>query len=208
MTDPTNGAPPARRRRSDARHSIDAILGAARVVLGERPEASVEDIAAAAGVTRQTVYAHFPSREALVVAFVEVAAAEYVAALDAADLDTAPPAEALTRFLDAGWQFLDRHPFLLNPTAPGMPRPGRNALSDVVPLRLERLIKRGQHTGDFDVPLPATWLAEAVIGLQHAAAAQVAAGRATAGEAKALCLESTRRLCGCEVARPLGHDRP
>jgi AcrR family transcriptional regulator len=32
-------------------------------VLSAQPEASVEDIARAAGVSRQTVYAHFPSRE-------------------------------------------------------------------------------------------------------------------------------------------------
>ncbi|MBL1103054.1 TetR/AcrR family transcriptional regulator [Streptomyces sp. 5-8] len=201
MIDSSEAAPPPRRRRSDARRSIDAILNAARVVLGERPDASMEDIAATAGVTRQTVYAHFPSRDALVVALIEAAAAEYLATLDAADLDTAPPAEALARFLDAGWQFLRRHPLLLSPTAPGAPRPNSNALSDVVPPRLERLILRGQRTGDFGASLPAAWLADAVIGLQQIAAAQVAAGRATTHEAEKLCLESTLRLCGGETSR-------
>ncbi|GAA3151627.1 TetR/AcrR family transcriptional regulator [Streptomyces echinatus] len=201
MIDSSEAAPPPRRRRSDARRSIDAILNAARVVLGERPDASMEDVAAAAGVTRQTVYAHFPSRDALVVALVEAAASEYLAALDTAGLDTAPPADALARFLDAGWQFLRRHPLLLNPSAPGAPRPGRNALSDVVPPRLERLIRRGQDAGDFGASLPAAWLADAVIGLQQIAAAQVAAGRVTTREAEALCWESTLRLCGGEAHR-------
>ncbi|OIJ88240.1 TetR/AcrR family transcriptional regulator [Streptomyces colonosanans] len=196
-----DAATPPRRRRADARRSIHAILNAARVVLGERPDASMEDIAAAAGVTRQTVYAHFPSRDALVVALIEAAAAEYLAALDAASLDTAPPADALARFLDAGWRFLRRHPLLLNPAAPGAPRPNRNALSDVVPPRLEQLIRRGQGTGDFRASLPAAWLADAIIGLQQTAAAQVAAGRATTQEAEALCLESTLRLCGGEARR-------
>ncbi|MFE2870181.1 TetR/AcrR family transcriptional regulator [Embleya sp. NPDC059259] len=175
---------------------MDAILDAARVVLGERPDASMEEVAATAGVTRQTVYAHFASRDALVVALVEAAAAEYLAALDAAGLDSAPPADALARFLDAGWQFLRRHPLLLNPTAPGAPQPNRNALSEVVPRRLERLIQRGRHTGDFDAALPAGWLADAVIGLQHTAAAQLAAGRVTTDEAATLCLASALRLCG------------
>src|SRR5262249_31798575 len=93
-----------RRQRSDARHSITAILQAATKVLGQRPDASVDDIARAAGVSRQTVYAHFPSREALLGAVVEQAAAEVTAALDAAGLDEAPPAVALTRMLYAGWQ--------------------------------------------------------------------------------------------------------
>lgn len=63
------------------------------------------------------------------------------------------------------------------------------------------LIRRGQRTGDFDPSPPAAWLAAAIIGLQHAAAAEVAAGRLTARKAAALCLESTLRLCGAADAR-------
>jgi AcrR family transcriptional regulator len=193
---PENTAAPARRRRSDARRSADSILNAARVVLGRQPDASVEEIAAEAGVTRQTVYAHFPSRDALVAALVEAAAAEYAALLDAVGLDTAPPADALAQFLDAGWRFLRRHPGLLDPGANRYPRPTGNDPHDVVPPRLERLIRRGQQTGDFDPSLHPAWLAAAVLGLQHTAAAQVAAGRLTPPEAAALCLDSTMRLCG------------
>ncbi|MFB4303166.1 TetR/AcrR family transcriptional regulator [Actinomadura sp. NTSP31] len=189
-------AAPARPRRSDARRSIDAILEAARTVLGERYDASMEEIATAAGVTRQTVYAHFPSRDALIAALIEAGAAEYSALLDAADLDTAPPADALARFLDAGWRFLSRYPLLLDPTLTGIPRPKTNDPHDVVPPRLERLIGRGQRAGDFDPALSAAWLTAAVIGLQHTAAAELSAGRLTAQEAAALCLQSSLRLCG------------
>lgn len=196
MADTHDTATPARSRRSDARRSIDAILNAARIVLGERPDASMEEIATAADVTRQTVYAHFPSRDALFAALIDAAAAEYIGALDAAGLDTAPPADALARFLDSGWSFLRRYPLLLDPTAIRIPRPSSNDPHDVVPPRLERLIRRGQLTGDFDPSLHAAWLTAAVIGLQHAAAAEVAAGRLTARKAAALCLESTLRLCG------------
>lgn len=196
MTETPATATPARRRRSDARRSIDAIITAARVVLGERPDASMEDIATSAGVTRQTVYAHFPSRDALIAALIDAAAAEYLAALDAAGLDTAPPADALAQFLDIGWWFLRRYPLVLNPTASRIPRPSSNDPHDVVPTRLERLIRRGQSTSDFDPSLPAAWLATAILGLEHAAAAEVAAGHLTAREAAALCLESTLRLCG------------
>ncbi|MGI5158820.1 TetR/AcrR family transcriptional regulator [Microbispora sp. CA-102843] len=196
MVDAPDTATPARRRRSDARRSIDAILDAARIVLGERVDASMEEIAGTANVTRQTVYAHFPSRDALMAALIEAAAAEYAALLDAAGLDTAPPADALAQFLDAGWRFLRRYPLLLNPTVTRTHRPKSNDPHDVVPPRLERLIRRGQRTGDFDGSLPAAWLAAAVIGLQHAAAAEVADGRLTPAEAAALCLESTLRLCG------------
>ncbi|MCP9953082.1 TetR/AcrR family transcriptional regulator [Actinomadura madurae] len=192
----TLDAMPSRPRRSDARRSIDAILDAARVVLGERPDASMEEVAARANVTRQTVYAHFPSRDALVAALVETAAAEYSALLDAAGLDTAPPADALAGFLDAGWRFLRRHPLILDPTLTRVPRPKANDPHDVVPPRLERLIQRGQQANAFDRSLPASWLAAAVIGLQHAAAAEIADARLTPDEASALCLESALRLCG------------
>ena len=123
MADTLDTAPPPRRRRSDARRSIDAILNAARTVLGERPDASMEDIAATAGVTRQTVYAHFPSRDALIAALLHAVGAETLAAIDAARLDTAPPADALRRFLDIGWQLIRGYPFLLGPALTQSPRP-------------------------------------------------------------------------------------
>src|SRR5580698_7175722 len=113
MTDALDTAPPGRRRRADARRSIDAILNAARTVLSERPDASMEDIAAAAGVTRQTVYAHFPSRDVLISALLHAVGAETVAAIDAARLDTVPPADALRQFLSIGWQLIRSYPFLL-----------------------------------------------------------------------------------------------
>ncbi|MER5381965.1 hypothetical protein ABT040_17040 [Streptomyces sp. NPDC002688] len=70
-----------------------------------------------------------------------------------------------------------------------------------MPPRLERLVQRGQHTGDFDPSLPAAWLAAAVLGLPHTAAAEVATGRFTTHEAEALCLHSTLRLCGGDARR-------
>ena len=201
MADTLDDAPPTRRRRSDARRSIDAILNAARTVLRERPDASVEDIAAAAGVTRQTVYAHFPSRDALVIALVDAARAEGLAALEAARLETRPPAEALGQFLEISWQLLRRYPLLFDPALARIPLPDGHDHHHAVTPWLERLIRRGQRTGDFDRTFPATWLAAAIFALGHAAAEQVAAGRLTASQAAAMLLDSTLRLCGAENHR-------
>jgi AcrR family transcriptional regulator len=200
MADTLNTAPPGRRRRADARRSIDAILNAARTVLGERPDASMEDIAAAAGVTRQTVYAHFPSRDALIAALLHAAGAETVAAIDAARLDTVPPADALRQFLDIGWQLIRGYPFLLGPALTQNP-PGSNDPHHAGTARLEQIIRRGQRAGDFDRTLPAAWLTAAIVGLVRAAAEQVAAGRLTTSQAAALALDSTLRLCGAASAR-------
>jgi AcrR family transcriptional regulator len=201
MADTLDNALTTRRRRSDARRNIDAIVSAARTALGERPDASMEDIAAAAGVTRQTVYAHFPSRDALVVALIDVAGAETLAAVDAARLDTRPPAEALGEFLDIGWQLLRRYPLLLDPAITRIPRPDGHDPHQAVTARLEQLIRRGQRIGDFDRALPVTWLAAAILGLSHTAAEQVATGRLTASKAATILRGSTLRLCGAADAR-------
>ena len=201
MADTLDAALPTRRRRSDARRSIDAILNAARAVLGERPDASMEDIATAAGVTRQTVYAHFPSRDVLIVALIEAARAEGLAAIDAALVDTAPPADALGQFLDISWQLLCRYPLLFDPTLNRIPRLDGKDPHLAVTARLEQLIRRGQRAGDFDRTLSARWVAAAILGLGHTAAGQVAAGRLTTSKAAAMLLDSTLRLCGATGAR-------
>jgi AcrR family transcriptional regulator len=199
MADTLDTTTPTRRRRSDARRSIDAVVSAARTMLGERPDASMEDIAAAAGVTRQTVYAHFPSRDALIAAILRAVGAETVAAFDAARLDTVPPADALHRYLDIGWELIRRNPNLLGPALAGNP-PGSDEAHHAGNARLEEIIRRGQRTGDFDRVLPAAWLAAAILGLFRAAAEEVAAGRLTTSEAAALLLSSTLRLCDAATA--------
>jgi TetR/AcrR family transcriptional regulator, mexJK operon transcriptional repressor len=87
---------PARDRRSPAKHA--AILRAAtEVFLREGyARASVDDIAAAAGVGKQTVYGHFGDKQKLFLAVVEHAHAE--SELDQADLiaDTGDPLADLT----------------------------------------------------------------------------------------------------------------
>jgi serine phosphatase RsbU (regulator of sigma subunit) len=56
------------KRRQDARRNSERILKAAGRLLAQSPSASLEDIAAAAGVSRSTIYRHFASRDSLVAA--------------------------------------------------------------------------------------------------------------------------------------------
>src|SRR5215217_371038 len=60
-----NGNPQGRRRRSDAALNQAKLLEAARTLLAEDADASMGDIASAAGVGRGTAYRHFPSRDDL-----------------------------------------------------------------------------------------------------------------------------------------------
>ena len=181
----------------DAQRSIDAIVSGARTLLNERPDASMEEIAAAADVTRQTVYAHFPSRDVLIAAVVNAERAEGLAALDAARLDGLPPVDALRQFLRISWELIDRCPLLLDPAVSRIPDPeGHDPHRPVAAHHLERIIRRGQRSGAFDRALPAGWLAAATFALGHAAAEQVAAGKQSVAKAQTVLLTSVLRLYG------------
>jgi len=170
-----------RRQRPEARQSIAAVLDAAIQTLARRPDASMDEIARAAGVSRQTVYAHFPSRDALIDAVIERGTAEFTGLLDGVDLDQTPPAQALTRLLDAGWQVAASYPFLwLQPAVD----PGKDADRHAPILdRMLDIVRRGQASGDFDASVPATWLLSASLALGRAAEDEVKAGRMTIEQA-------------------------
>ena len=189
-----------RRRRADAQQNVTAILQAATKVLTTQPEASVEDVARSAGVTRQTVYAHFASREALIDAVFEQAMAEATAAFEAAGVKDAPPTEALIRLLDAGWQVGARYPFLWNlPEVSTDEDVGRH--SPVVD-RLYEIVRRGQESGDFDRQVSATWLIAAGMAVGRAAQDEVKAGRMTIEDATKAVHLSFLRLFGVQNSTP------
>lgn len=183
-----------RRQRSDARQSIAVVVDAAVQVLGERPDASVDEIARAAGVSRQTVYAHFPSREALIDAVIEHASTEFTALFDGLELDQAPPAQALTRLLEAGWRVAARYPFLwLQPAVD----PGKDADRHAPVLdRMLDVIQRGQASGDFDTTVPASWLLSASLALGRVTEDEVKAGRMTIEQATRAVHQGVLRLLG------------
>ena len=182
--------PVRRRRRADADRSRAAILTAAIALLDERIDASVERVAEAAGVTRQTVYAHFPSRDALLNAVVDELTRETLQAIDALDLDHGPALDTLLQLIDLGWRSFEQHPLLLH-----LPQPaGPDERHDPVVERFERLIRRGQRAGEITRDLPVGWLVTALVALGHAAGESVAAGRLPARRASATLHASIIRL--------------
>ena len=198
MADLPEAEPRLRRRRADAQRSIDAIVSAARTLLVERPEASMEEIADAAGVSRQTVYAHFSSREVLIATVVNVERALSITAVEGAHLQRMAPIDALREFLDISWQLAARFPLLLEPALARTPDPQGADPHRRVAVVLERIIRRGQRSTDFDRRLPATWLAATTIALGHAAAEQVARGTLDAAKAAKLLETSLLRLYGAD----------
>ncbi|MEU2063904.1 TetR/AcrR family transcriptional regulator [Streptomyces sp. NPDC013455] len=135
------------------------ILDVALAELLRDPDASMDQIARAAGVVRRTVYGHFPNREALISTLVDGA----VEALADADADAragvSDPAEAVARSVLALWPVADRYRLLIalaqrTVTVQGI----RERLA---PLRENkvRLLQRGLDEGAFTSPLPAPALA-------------------------------------------------
>lgn len=155
----------------------------------------MDEIAAAAGVTRQTVYAHFRSRQALLEAVTQLITEQVVAALNDLDLETNPATVALQSWLETAWGLLERYPVLPVPT----PEQDRQAHAPVT-ARLSALIRRGQRTGEFDRRQSDEWLSAATIALGHAAAQEVNAGRMTSREAGHAFTTSVMRVYG--VADP------
>jgi AcrR family transcriptional regulator len=174
----------ARNRRADAQRSRAGILDAAVRLLNADPDVSLGAIATAAGVTRQTVYAHFPSRQQLLAAVLDRLTEETVAAMDAADPATGPAADALLRLLAASTRVTGQYRVLLQqlsslPVSPQADHERHAPVAD----RLKRLILRGQQTGEFDEQLAPDWLVAVTISLAHAASAEVDAGRLSDEEA-------------------------
>jgi len=181
-----------RRQRSDARQSV--VLDAAIRTLAERPDASMDEIARAARVSRQTVYAHFPSREVLIDTVTEQASAEFSALFDSLGLDQVPPPQALTRLLEVGWQVAGRYPFLW--WQPAVSSDKDEERHGPIIERMVDIVRRGQASGDFDASVPAQWLMSAILALGRVTEDEVKAGRMTVDQATNAIQQGVLRLLG------------
>lgn len=115
-------------------------------------------------------------------------------AFDSARLDDLPPAVALVRLLEAGWQAVARYPLAWHLPAVS---PEQDASRHAPVLqRLLKLIERGQESGDLDATLPPGWLLTACLALGRAAEEEVKAGRMTIDEATHAVHLSFLRLLG------------
>jgi len=95
---------PGRAPRRDATENRAALIEAAKTVLQRDPDASLETIASAAGLSRRAVYGHFPSRDDLVREVVTAGAARIAAAMPTtADLTALPPAARLAAIAVTLW---------------------------------------------------------------------------------------------------------
>lgn len=147
-----------RTSRHDERPNRDRILTAAIETLARDPEASISDIAKAAGVVRRTVYGHFENRRALFIGIADQVATDVAASVpNPADLPE-DPALALAVFILATWPTGNRYRALLEVARKEL---GEQRILELMePTRQPSLaiIEDGQARGVFSSYLPASSL--------------------------------------------------
>ncbi|MCY1136999.1 TetR family transcriptional regulator [Actinoplanes sp. Pm04-4] len=166
----------ARPRRADAERSIARIVAGARAALSRDPDATVDDIAAAAGVGRMTVYGHFRTRPELVEAALADALRAGEEKLAGVDLE-GDPRHVLTRLLGSSWSLVSESNALLSAAEKVLPEGRVRQLHAAAADRVERLIRRGQRDGVFRTDLPITWMVNVIQHVLHGAAEEVRTGR-------------------------------
>jgi AcrR family transcriptional regulator len=186
-------AAPRTRRRADAERSIARIVAAARTCLGRDPDATIDDIAKAAGVGRMTLYGHFPNRAELIEAALADAMRAGDQTLSAVDL-RGDARDALTRLLDSSWALVAESAALLQAAQGVLPAERLRELHAVPAERVERLIRRGQDGGAFRTDLPTIWLVNAVHYLLNGAAQELRAGRLDTADVAHIVTTSVQSL--------------
>lgn len=160
-------------RRAIALRNRETILDAALTVLQQNPEAGINDIADDAGLSRATLYRHFPTREDLLHALRQRARAQGKQAMQDAQPDEGDPIEALERMVTALFEVGARNRVLF----------GTNSSKPTIAERerhfepVTRTFERAQREGLLDPDIAATWLTAAMRNLFGAAIAEIKAGR-------------------------------
>jgi AcrR family transcriptional regulator len=181
-------------RRADAQRNAEKILDATVACLSRNPQASVSEIAEAAGVGRVTLYGHFSSREALIEAALTRVLDDGDEVLASLDL-TGDPREALRTLIESGWLLMAQASAVLEAAQATLP-PGRIQELHAKPARrVEALIRRGQSEKVFRVDLPATWLASVLHHVMKGAAVDVSKGRLEKAEAPRFISETVLSAC-------------
>lgn len=151
----TMGRPKSEKpQRRHARANRAAIMEAAIVALAENPDASMAEVAQAAGVVRRTVYAHFASRSELLEGIAEEAFAELLAAAQQGTETTDDPSAALAELTLRIWPVGDRFRMLLSSARKEF---GDDRLHEILePMRslLRDMVERGRDSGSFSTYLP------------------------------------------------------
>ena len=192
-------------QREVAERNVEAILDAAEDLV-RQGQANISAVAVQAGVSRVTVYAHFPTWTALLEAAVERAVRQTMTALQSVHPDDGPPIEALDRMLAATWQHLSRYQAMAAAVAELLSPEAVTRTHQAAQHTIGALLERGQADGSFRTDLPARWLMTASVALVHACSGEVRAGHINEHDAIRILTTSVRDLfTGTQPRTGSGH---
>ena len=163
-------------REALAQRNAEAILDAAERLLARGQQTSISALASEAGLSRPTVYAHFPDRRRVLEALVERTVREAMATLEAAEPERGPALSALQRLLATGWEEIGRHEAIGAAAAGQLNAEAMRRSHESARAVIRRLVERGRREGAFRSDLPTGWLITSSLALIHAAAEEVRAG--------------------------------
>lgn len=163
QSEPTPTPLPPNRPRQALQERVSAAIleAAARTLANHGDQASMNDVAVAAGVARATVYRYFPNRSALLEALAAVAVGDASSRLAAARLDEVEVNEAVRRAVRALVEVGD---YLLVITRERV-RPDPEQFDQGISRPLSRLFERGRASGALRDDIPTSWLTESLVGL-------------------------------------------
>jgi AcrR family transcriptional regulator len=154
--------PHAAPRQALQERVAQAILeAAARVLLARGEQASMTDVATAAGVARATVYRYFPNRRSLLDELSRSAVLSAGDRLRSARIDAVPVPDAITRAVRALVDVGDLFVVLGRERV----RPDGEQFERHVAGPLRALLERGQAAGEIRGDIPSAWLTDALIGV-------------------------------------------
>jgi TetR/AcrR family transcriptional regulator, mexCD-oprJ operon repressor len=152
---------PAPRQALQQRVAAAILDGAAQIFALQGAQASMNDVAEAAGVARATVYRYFPNRETLLDELARAAVSDVDARLESARIDEVTPEEGIARAVRALVDVGDGFVLLTRERLRSDPEQFERRL--IQPLR--RLFERGQAGGDIRDEITSARLTESLIGL-------------------------------------------
>ena len=194
--------PASDHRRATAERNVEAILDAVERLLEERRPLSIAAVAAASGLSRVTVYAHFENLTQLVEAVLARSIRHAMAAIDAAEADRGPAMEALERLLQSGWRELDRRDAVARAASERLPAETLRRQHEPLLGVIENLVARGREEGAFRTDLPPQWLVTTLYALIHAAGDDVRAGRLDADDAPRILTTTVGDLFSAPASPP------
>jgi TetR/AcrR family transcriptional regulator, mexCD-oprJ operon repressor len=155
----------------------DKVLRAAADLLGRRPNATQDEIAAAVGVSRATLHRYFSGRAALLDALDRFAIAHLRAALKTVRWREGSAADALRRLVTACEPVSGYLTLLYTQSQDFEANQPKEAWAEI-DAEVRQLFLRGQREGEFRPDLNAFWLTEAFFNLMAGAAWVVQVGGA------------------------------